>query len=246
MTDKTILLLVDPWLDQVLWKSPDCPEERERHIFHIWHRGNRTLKTTLANNAFSVCSWSWCLNNNMPERQGSSALTRTVATLFGNIFAVMAKEEVIAAAKPMASMDLTTKHRLMKAGPSGTRSSNLQEDKKDKTISWCQTGRYERNNIILLSYLSFKNPKVSISAWVNNSITLTRTGWCSMTTQKVPWWAKTLLRFGQSDTTKEEKSVTLVQHISHEHEQSTWLDKKLWQVLTYFPSTNEPIKLQTA
>lgn len=157
MTDKTILLLVDPWWDQVLWKSPDCPEERERgrrHIFHIWHRGNRTLKTTLANNAFSVCSWSWCLNNNMPERQGLSALTRTVATLFGNIFAVMAKEEVIAAAKPTASMDLTTKHRLMKAGPSGTRSSNLQEDKKDKTISWCQTGRYERNLFYLL-----KTPK---------------------------------------------------------------------------------------
>ncbi len=39
----------------------------------------------------------------------------------------MAKEEVIAPAKPTASTDLTIKHRAMKGGPDGTRSSNLQE-----------------------------------------------------------------------------------------------------------------------
>lgn len=64
--------------------------------------------------------------------QDSSALTSTVATLFGNIFAVMAKVEVIAAAKPSASIDLTTKHRAMKGGPDGTRSSNLQDEKNNK------------------------------------------------------------------------------------------------------------------
>ena len=63
----------------------------------------------------------------MPDTQGLSTLTKTVATLFGNIFAVNAKEEVIAAAKPTASTDLTTKHIVMKAGPAGTRSSNLRE-----------------------------------------------------------------------------------------------------------------------
>lgn len=66
----------------------------------------------------------------MPIAQDLSALTKTVATLFGNIFAVMANVEVIAAAKPTASTDLTTKHREMKAGPAGTRLSNLQEKKK--------------------------------------------------------------------------------------------------------------------
>lgn len=55
-----------------------------------------------------------------------SSLTKTVATLFGNIFAVMANVEVMAAAKPTASIDLTIKHRLMKAGPAGTRFSSLQ------------------------------------------------------------------------------------------------------------------------
>ncbi len=68
----------------------------------------------------------------MPVTQGPSALTKTVATLFGNILAVMAKDEVIAAAKPTASTDLTTKHRVMKAGPSGTRSSNLQKEEEGK------------------------------------------------------------------------------------------------------------------
>lgn len=62
----------------------------------------------------------------MPVTQGLSTLTKTVATLLGNIFAVIAKEEVIAAAKPTASTDLTIKHRVMKVGPAGTRSSNLQ------------------------------------------------------------------------------------------------------------------------
>lgn len=62
----------------------------------------------------------------MPFRQRTSTLTSTVATLFGNIFAVKAKEEVIAAAKPTASMDLTTKHRVMKAGPAGTLSRSLR------------------------------------------------------------------------------------------------------------------------
>lgn len=59
----------------------------------------------------------------------TSALTRTVATLFGNIFAVMAKEEVMAAAKPKASRDLTIKHRVMKVAPAGARSSNLRRNK---------------------------------------------------------------------------------------------------------------------
>lgn len=63
----------------------------------------------------------------MPVTQGLSTLTKTVATLFGNIFAVIEKEEVIAAAKPRASIDLITKHKEMKADPAGTRSSNLQE-----------------------------------------------------------------------------------------------------------------------
>lgn len=75
----------------------------------------------------------------MPVAQGLSTLTKTVATLFGNIFAVKAKDEVIAAAKPKASIDLTTKHRVMKAGPAGTRFSNLRE-RKAKTISKCRTG----------------------------------------------------------------------------------------------------------
>ena len=61
-----------------------------------------------------------------------SALTSTVATLFGNIFAVMAKVEVIAAAKPSASIDRTIKHRVIKGGPAGTRSSNLQEERNNK------------------------------------------------------------------------------------------------------------------
>lgn len=61
-----------------------------------------------------------------------SALTNTVATLLGNIFAVMANEEVMAAAKPKASMDLTMKHRLMKAGPAGTLFSILQNKEKAK------------------------------------------------------------------------------------------------------------------
>lgn len=69
----------------------------------------------------------------MPIAQDLSALTKTVATLFGNIFAVMANVEVIAAAKPTASTDLTTKHREMKAGPAGTRLSNLQEEKKEES-----------------------------------------------------------------------------------------------------------------
>lgn len=72
------------------------------------------------------------VQNNMPIAQDLSALTKTVATLFGNIFAVMANVEVIAAAKPTASTDLTTKHREMKAGPAGTRLSNLQEKKKNQ------------------------------------------------------------------------------------------------------------------
>lgn len=46
-------------------------------------------------------------------------LTRTVATLFGKIFAVIAKDDVMAAAKPNASKDLTIKHRVMKVAPAG-------------------------------------------------------------------------------------------------------------------------------
>lgn len=72
------------------------------------------------------------VQNNMPIAQDLSVLTKTVATLFGNIFAVMANVEVIAAAKPTASMDLTTKHREMKAGPAGTRLSNLQQQQQKK------------------------------------------------------------------------------------------------------------------
>lgn len=64
-----------------------------------------------------------------------SALTNTVATLLGNIFAVMANEEVMAAAKPTASMDLTMKHRLMKAGPAGTLFSILQNKEKAKHVA---------------------------------------------------------------------------------------------------------------
>lgn len=64
----------------------------------------------------------------MPLRQEVAALTNTVATLFGNIFAVMAKVEVMAAAKPTASTDLTMKHRVMNGAPAGTRSSSLQRN----------------------------------------------------------------------------------------------------------------------
>lgn len=83
----------------------------------------------------------------MSERQRLSTLTNTVATLFGNIFAVMAKEEVIAAAKPKASIDLTRKHRVMKAGPAGTRSSNLlSKERKDIQLlsNTNQTGRIKQ------------------------------------------------------------------------------------------------------
>ena len=80
----------------------------------------------------------------MPGRRGLSALTKTVATLFGNIFAVKANEEVIAAAKPTASTDLTTKHRAMKVGPAGTRSSNLQ-GVKEKTVSSNQNRKTKSN-----------------------------------------------------------------------------------------------------
>lgn len=66
------------------------------------------------------------------QHRTDSALTNTVATLLGNIFAVMANEEVMAAAKPKASMDLTMKHRLMKAGPAGTLFSILQNKEKAK------------------------------------------------------------------------------------------------------------------
>lgn len=69
----------------------------------------------------------------MPARQGTSALTKTVATLLGKIFAVMAKEEVMAAAKPTASMDLTMKDSAMKGGPAGIRSNNLRQ-KQIKSI----------------------------------------------------------------------------------------------------------------
>lgn len=72
------------------------------------------------------------VQNNMPIAQDLSVLTKTVATLFGNIFAVMENVEVIAAAKPTASMDLTTKHREMKAGPAGTRLSNLQQQQQQQ------------------------------------------------------------------------------------------------------------------
>lgn len=74
--------------------------------------------------------------NSVPITQDSqeSPLTKTVATLFGNIFAVMANEEVMAAAKPTASMDLTIKHRLMKADPAGTRFSSLQR-KRNVAVS---------------------------------------------------------------------------------------------------------------
>lgn len=65
------------------------------------------------------------------DSEYSPALTKTVATLFGNIFPIIATVEVIAPAKPTASMDLTMKHRAMKTGPSGTRSSNLQEKQND-------------------------------------------------------------------------------------------------------------------
>ena len=68
----------------------------------------------------------------MPVRQGMSTLTKTVATLFGNIFAVMAKVEVMAAAKPRASTDLTIKHSVMKMAPSGARSSNLQRHQREE------------------------------------------------------------------------------------------------------------------
>lgn len=57
--------------------------------------------------------------------QGLTTLTRTVAILFGNTFADTAKEEVIAAAKPTASTDLTTKQSVIKGTPEGTRSSKL-------------------------------------------------------------------------------------------------------------------------
>lgn len=63
-----------------------------------------------------------------------STLTRTVATLFGNIFAVMAKADVIAAPKPTASSDLTIKHRLMNIGPAGARSRNLQRRQEPAKI----------------------------------------------------------------------------------------------------------------
>lgn len=66
------------------------------------------------------------MTSNPPRTQRSSRLTKIVATLFGNIFTTMAKDEVIAAAKPTASTDLTMKHRLMKVAPAGTRFSNLQ------------------------------------------------------------------------------------------------------------------------
>lgn len=69
-------------------------------------------------------------SSNIPSAQHSSGLTKTVATLFGNIFAIMAKVEVMAAAKPTASMDLTMKHRVMNVAPAGTRFSNLQPIKK--------------------------------------------------------------------------------------------------------------------
>lgn len=77
-------------------------------------------------NIGAFCMFSWFLE---PKQHGTeSALTKTVATLLGNILAVMANEEVMAAAKPTASMDLTMKHRLMKAGPAGTRFRTLQNE----------------------------------------------------------------------------------------------------------------------
>lgn len=66
------------------------------------------------------------MTSNPPSTQRSYGLTKTVATLLGNIFTTMVKDEVIAAAKPTASTDLTMKHRLMKVASAETRFSNLQ------------------------------------------------------------------------------------------------------------------------
>lgn len=46
--------------------------------------------------------------------------TNTVATLFGKAFARIEKDAVIAAAKLMASVTLTRKHRAINIGPFGT------------------------------------------------------------------------------------------------------------------------------
>lgn len=63
--------------------------------------------------------------------------TNTVATLFGNAFARIEKDAVIAAAKLTASAILTRKHIAINIGPSGTWSNTL---KKNKTILKCQVG----------------------------------------------------------------------------------------------------------
>lgn len=68
-------------------------------------------------------------HSHIPSTQHLCGLTKTVATLFGNIFATMEIAEVIAAAKPTASMHLTMKHREMNMAPPGTRSINLQRIK---------------------------------------------------------------------------------------------------------------------
>lgn len=90
------------------------------------------------------------MTSNIPSTQRLSGLTKTVATLFGNIFAVMAKDEVMAAAKPTASTDLTMKHRLMNGAPAGTRFNNLQrmDNQAQKSIRSVVTCALKQMQII--------------------------------------------------------------------------------------------------
>ena len=62
-----------------------------------------------------------------------------MATLFGKVFVRIEKDAVIAAAKLIASVILTRKHRAIYTGPSGTWSNTL---KKNRASLKCQAGVY--------------------------------------------------------------------------------------------------------
>ena len=66
----------------------------------------------------------------MPLKSGQARPTKTVATLFGKTLEANAMEEVAAAAKPMASMLRTMKHRVMNTVPAGALSRNLFETRQ--------------------------------------------------------------------------------------------------------------------